>query len=616
MKRIGFRNIGFLFIVSGILMAIVLVLFYFGIFKSGGKTHVKLSENKPGIIITYPMDNTLFPPEIAAPTFIWNISSARNNNWFLQFLTSGKDIYSAYVFESKWQPDSLIWQRIKRESKFDKIIFNVSCQMGKDSSTIQLSATTTFQFSSDSVVAPLFFRKLDLPFNFINQHLSSIEWCLGDISNYQKAKTLLTGVNMCGNCHSFSSDGKVMGIDFDYLRDRGGYASLGIQEHTKIEKSDFFSWNNLSSKGNSSSGFLSVVSPNGRYVVSTINDKVITSFKGDEFRFFPVKGMLGVYDRMTGESYELPGANDSLYVQCNATWSPDGETIIYAKTSTLSAKELKDPQTMKELTEGKKDFRFDLWGIPFNNGKGGIAIPIPGASANGKSNYFPRVSPDGKWIVFTQASAYMLRQLDSKLVIVPFEGGEAHVLECNMNRMNSWHTWSPNNKWIAFCTKGFSPYTKIALTHIDAKGHASPPVLLDNFLNDTKVANLPEFVNIDFKKWNSIQLDFLNSLTISAINFGDVRNGIYKGSSKLNDYHLKLVSATLEIVVFGGKIKEIKMIESQGISDKAKNILERIIQLQTVDVQHLNVKNVEEMALIKAVEDALLKGITNGGNRN
>ena len=74
--------------------------------------------------------------------------------------------------------------------------------------------------------------------------------------------------------------------------------------------------------------------------------------------------------------------------------------------------------------------------------KGGKAEPMRGASGNGRSNYFPKFSPDGRWIVFCQASNYMLLQPDSQLYIIPAAGGEARRLGCNLGRMNSWHTWS------------------------------------------------------------------------------------------------------------------------------------------------------------------------------
>lgn len=594
----------------GVCFAIVLILFQFGMFKLNRKTSTQKIEKTPELIVVYPFNNTLFPPEISAPSFKWHINITGIKNWFVEFSTSGKEIYSAYIFDPKLQPDSLLWQRIKKTAKYDLITFRVTCQFEDDSSTSTLSAITNFKFSFDSVGAPLFFRKLDLPFKFINERLSSVEWCLGDISNYQQAKTLLSGVNTCGNCHSFSLDGKVMGIDFDYLTDKGGYAISEINKNTAIDKSHFHSWNNQVTNEMRSSGFLSTVSPDGRYVCTTINDRSIASIHDNEFRFFPVNGVLGVYDRITQKSRELSGANDTMFVQSNATWSPDGKTIIFAKAQKLTKKELNDVKTMKEFTEGEKEFRFDLWSVPFNSGNGGIAKPITGAYSNGKSNYFPRVSPDGKWIVFTQANSYMLRQLDSKLCIVPFGGGEARELECNMDEMNSWHSWSPNSKWVAFSTKGFSPYTKIALTHIDSDGHASPPVLLGNFIYESKAVNLPEFVNIDYNRWNSIHLDFLNPFIISNVDLRMIHDGIYQGKSMLNDNRMNLISATVELQVEKSKIVKIKLVDSKGISIGTDEICSKIIQSQSIDLIKLNVNSLEEKVLIKAIEDGLMKSIS------
>jgi len=609
MKRSVGIYIGIFSVGIGLCMAILLILFQTGKLNIGKSYPATKSESPPEIFITYPFARSLFPPDMAAPTFKWNVNRAGISNWFVQFSTSDETLHSVYLVEANYKPDSLVWEKIKRFAKFNEIDFRVSCQVGSDSLTALLSGSMRFSFSRDSVSAPLFFRQVDLPFKNASEHLSSIEWRLGDISHYKRAKTLLTGVRLCGNCHSFSDDGKVLGIDFDYQQDKGGYATVEIEGKTRIDKSHFYSWSNLSIKNNSSSGFLSALSPNGRYVVTTINDLTISSFHENDFRFFPVRGMLGIYDRYTGESFQLSGANDTLFVQCNAVWSPNGETIVFAKANALSYVDLHDSEIIKALADGKRDIRYDLWAIPFNEGKGGMAKPIAGASANGKSNFFPRVSPDGKWMVFTQANAYMLRQLDSKLFIVPFKGGVARELECNLSSMNSWHTWSPNSKWIAFSTKGFSPYTKIALTHIDTEGHASPPVLLENFINDTKAINLPEFVSIDFDQWESIELDFLDPLTIEAIDFNKLNDGRYLGKALLNGFQLRPVSATLSIEVKKRRITAIELGESQHISNSAKDMLNKIIRLQTIDMFKLGVNSTDEMVLVKAVEDGLKKGL-------
>ena len=134
--------------------------------------------------------------------------------------------------------------------------------------------------------------------------------------------------------------------------------------------------------------------------------------------------------------------------------------------------------------------------MDFNNGKGSEPEPIPGASHNGRSNFFPKFSPDRKWIVFTQAPSYMLNQKGSELYIMPADGGAPRRMRCNTRRMNSWHSWSPNSRWLVFSSKAFRPFTQLFLTHIDENGMDTPPVLLRDFTPSYRAANIPEFVNI------------------------------------------------------------------------------------------------------------------------
>ena len=126
-----------------------------------------------------------------------------------------------------------------------------------------------------------------------------------------------------------------------------------------------------------------------------------------------------------------------------------------------------------------------------NGGLGGRPEPIAGASANGMSNTFPKVSPDGRWIVFVQARNGLLMRPDSKLYIVPARGGKARPMVCNTSLMNSWHSFSPNGRWLVFSSKSWSPYTRMFLTHIDKDGRDSPPILIDNTTAANRAVNIP-----------------------------------------------------------------------------------------------------------------------------
>ena len=113
------------------------------------------------------------------------------------------------------------------------------------------------------------------------------------------------------------------------------------------------------------------------------------------------------------------------------------------------------------------------------------------------SNNFPKVSPDGKWIVLVQNKNGLLMRPDSKLYIVPFRrAAKARLMHCNLAPMNSWHTWSPNGHWLAFSSKARGPYTRLMLTHIDADGNDTPAIIVDDTTAANRAINIPEFVNL------------------------------------------------------------------------------------------------------------------------
>jgi tetratricopeptide (TPR) repeat protein len=69
-------------------------------------------------------------------------------------------------------------------------------------------------------------------------------------------------------------------------------------------------------------------------------------------------------------------------------------------------------------------------------------------------------------------------------------------MRCNTALMNSWHSFSPNGRWLVFSSKARSPYTQMYLTHIDAEGNDTPPILIENSTAANRAVNLPEFVNV------------------------------------------------------------------------------------------------------------------------
>jgi tetratricopeptide (TPR) repeat protein len=421
-----------------------------------------------------------------------------------------------------WRPDAKLWEEIKKRSAGVKTTVTISGFAGEKASQPVSHAQATFETSRDAVAAPIFYRNVPLipPQEGTTQRgvikplpdsvLPKIRWELRNI-NELHSRLMMTNLPTCGNCHSFSRDGKVMGIDVDGpANDKGLYAMTPLKKVTTISTDYLVRWSAFSEEGGQKRfGFMSQVSPNGKFVVNSIDvprakgmrvvDRLYNGFYpyyGFGQVFYPTRGVLAWYSKETGKLQTLPGADDPNFVQTSAFWSPDGKWLIFSRASARDPYPRGYKRSLYANDPNETQVQYDLYRIPFNDGKGGTPEPIAGASDNGMSNNFPKVSPDGKWIVFVRCKNGLLMRPDSKLYIVPFEGGEARPLESNLPVMNSWHSWSPNGKWLVFSSKSPSLYTRMYLTHIDEGGHASPPIEIENATASNRAVNIPEFVNI------------------------------------------------------------------------------------------------------------------------
>ena len=536
------------------------------------------AEKPAALTVDYPLDDAVFPPGFPPPTFLWHDAAPAASRWRVEVRladgsrpgpvatlgdapapaseTDPKDLseaaraYQPTPYQKsarRWQPAADLWAAIQRGSVQAPATVTL---VGLDRDRAVSEGRVAIRTSADPVGAPVFYRDLPLPFihAFRNAHL--IRWRLGDVTSGAPPPTLLKDMKVCGNCHSFTPDGRTLAMDVDYGNDKGSYVITSIARETVLTKDKIITWTDYRREDKELTfGLLSQISPDGRYAISTVKDRSVFSPVNDLYysqRFFPVKGILVVYDRQTRTFSPLPGADDPRYVQSNPTWSPDGQTVLFARNDAHELKHLKDPtaalitpEEVSEFFEGGRKFRYDICRVPFHGGKGGQATPLRGASGNGRSNYFPKFSPNAKWIVFCQADTFMLLQPDSLLYLVPAEGGEPRKMRCNLpGTMNSWHSWSPNGRWLVFASKANGPYTQLWLTHVDAEGNDAPPVLLERFTAPDRAANIPEFVNVAPERFARIREEFADYYT--HFRLGLDRERLFDHAAAIEEFRLAL----------------------------------------------------------------------------
>lgn len=505
--------------------------------------------NPPAILIDVPTNNTIYPPDIIPPQFAWRDDSPATV-WRIEvaFGEKGRPIQAwsagekmkigpldetlqGYVpptltteqaADHTWRPDAKTWEEIKKRSVASPARVIISGFKDRQAAEPVSRAEATISTAKEPVGVPIFYRDVPLiPPNPETEQrgvikplpdsvLPKIRWDLRYV-NQTQSKIIMTNLPTCGNCHSFSSDGKTLGIDVDGpANDKGLYALVPVRKVSTISNEYLIRWSAFSEEHSQKRfGFMSQISPDGKYVVNSIDvphahgtrvlDRLYNGFYenyGFGQVFYPTRGILAWYSKDTGQLQPLPGADDPDYVQTSAFWSPDGKYLIYSRAAARDPYPPGNKRSTYANDPNETQIQYDLYKIPFNGGKGGTPERVIGASQNGMSNNFPKVSPDGKWIVFVECKNGLLMRPDSKLYIVPFEGGQARPLESNLPVMNSWHTFNPNGHWLAFSSKSPSLYTHLYLTHIDDQGHASPPVVVENATDANRAVNIPEFVNL------------------------------------------------------------------------------------------------------------------------
>ncbi|MDE5761044.1 MAG: hypothetical protein K2I11_08880, partial [Bacteroides sp.] len=129
--------------------------------------------------------------------------------------------------------------------------------------------------------------------------------------------------------------------------------------------------------------------------------------------------------------------------------------------------------------------RYSLCRIPFDTERGEWGSRVDtlwNARLNGSSVCHPKVSPDGRYLLYTIADygTFPIWHRETELRLMDLQTGTVDSLSAvNSNRSDTYHSWSSDSRWFAFASKrGDGQYGRIYFAYLDAEGKAHKPFVL------------------------------------------------------------------------------------------------------------------------------------------
>jgi len=189
---------------------------------------------------------------------------------------------------------------------------------------------------------------------------------------------------------------------------------------------------------------------------------------------------LVLHDRETNETLSIPStateADTATYLETFPSWSPDGNHLYSARALNLIDEESPSLDQIKST-------HYDIVRRPFDRDSRSFGAPevVFDASGMEKSASFPRISPDGRFLVLTLADygTFPIWHQEADLILLDLDTGEHRRMDVNSDEAESYHTWSSEGRWLVFSsrrTDGRS--TRPFFAYVDSLGNQGKEFLL------------------------------------------------------------------------------------------------------------------------------------------
>lgn len=289
-----------------------------------------------------------------------------------------------------------------------------------------------------------------------------------DIYNNMGVSTEATG--QCINCHSY----KNFKTDNMLFHMRQGYGGTMIVNNGQLKKID------LKTDETISAGVYPAWHPTHNYIAFSTN-KTGQSFHTKDLNKIEVQDTesdLILYDVDKNEVSIISELEDELEVF--PTWSPDGKKLYFCSAHFEYKDEALAHET--EMIQRYKEVKYDLYSADFDPKTkqfSNMEKIFDAADSLGQSVTLPRVSPDGRYLLFAKAEfgCFHVWHEDADIFLMDLKTRKVEELKAiNSPRSESYPTWSSNGRWIMVDSRrDDGNYTRPVIAYFDKNGKTHKP---------------------------------------------------------------------------------------------------------------------------------------------
>ena len=288
------------------------------------------------------------------------------------------------------------------------------------------------------------------------------------------------------NCHSFCMQNPKRMLFHQRTTHGGTYVVID----NKIEKL------NTKTKETISALVYPSWHPSGKYVAFSTNEtKQDFHLSGpNRVEVFDNESDVVFFDVEKQEIFSNPKLFTKGNYETFPTFSPDGKRLYFC-----SAPAKKMPEEFDQIKYNLLSIAFD----PETRTFGNVIDTLYHADREGCSVKFPRVSPDGKYLLYTLSNYgnFSIWHKDADLRMLNLATQKVDSLQkVNSDDAESYHSWSSNSRWFVFSSRRMDGlYTRPYICYFDKNGVAGKPFLLpqkDTYYYDESLLsfNIPEFI--------------------------------------------------------------------------------------------------------------------------